>query len=51
LNLQSLPQGIVLKPGELSVHFSTPMELIEKLMVLALAISEDWQEFESRAKD
>jgi hypothetical protein len=45
----ALPEDIHFTPGELRIRFTTPLQLIENLMILAKAASEDWQEFESQA--
>jgi hypothetical protein len=48
-SLRGLPDAIRLQPGELHVHFATPTELLQYLLMLAQAISEDWVDFETRA--
>ncbi|MCX6596154.1 MAG: hypothetical protein NTV70_07285 [Acidobacteria bacterium] len=44
--LTSLPAGIELTPGRIAVHFTTSREAMEKLLALALAISNDLEGFE-----
>jgi hypothetical protein len=46
----SLPAGVRLEPGRLTVEFEKPQEALEKLLALAMAISNDWAEFERRAE-
>ena len=45
----TLPEGIELEPGVVTVRFSTPQEALEKLLALAMAIGKDFEEFEQRA--
>jgi hypothetical protein len=47
LEIQTLPEDIHLEPGRLEVRFRTPTELLQKLLLLAQTISEDWISFES----
>jgi hypothetical protein len=47
VHLEALPAAIHLGRGELSVQFLTPMELLQNLMLLVQAISEDFGVFES----
>jgi hypothetical protein len=49
LSLRALPGEIRLEPGELRVSFSTPVELLQRLLQLAQAISEEWADFEAQA--
>ena len=44
----TLPQGVELGPGRLSIRFSTTQEALEKLLALAMAIGRDFGEFERR---
>src|SRR5579872_831047 len=44
----TLPQGVELGPGMLSIRFSTTQEALEKLLALAMAIGRDFGEFERR---
>ena len=46
---RALPQEIRLESGVLHVRFSTPVELLERLVLLAQTIAEDWEAFESEA--
>ena len=46
-----LPEKIRLLPGELKIEFSSPIELLECLLLLAQTVSEDWQGFEKLATD
>jgi hypothetical protein len=48
-SLRELPEAIQLAPGQLRVSFSTPTELLQHLLLLAQAISEDWVDFEAQA--
>ena len=43
---RDLPPGVHLEPGTLRVDFHTPQEALEKLLALAMAISNDFQLFE-----
>ena len=42
----SLPPGVRLEPGRITVEFSEPQQALEKLLALALAAGRDWEEFE-----
>jgi hypothetical protein len=46
----SLPAGVRLEPGRITVEFEEPQEALEKLLALAMAISNDFQEFERRTQ-
>ena len=46
----SLPPGVRLEPGRLTVEFAEPPEALEKLLALAMAISNDFEEFEQRTR-
>jgi hypothetical protein len=46
--LATLPQGVELGPGVVSVRFNTSQEALEKLLALAMAIGRDFAEFERR---
>src|SRR4051812_29985679 len=46
----SLPTGVSLGPGRLAVEFQEPREAPEKLLALAMAISNDFEEFERRTQ-
>ena len=41
-----LPPGIHLAPGQITVHFATTQQALEKLLALAMAIGNDWERFE-----
>src|ERR1035438_1644690 len=45
-SLDRLAPGVLLLPGMLSIEFRHPVELLEKLYVLAHAISHDFEKFE-----
>ena len=45
-SLDRLAPGVLLMPGMLSIEFRHPVELLEKLYGLALAISHDFEKFE-----
>jgi AraC-like DNA-binding protein len=49
--LRELPGEIQLSPGELRVRFTSPTELLQRLLLLAEAISEDWVNFEAQASE
>lgn len=46
--LGTLPHGVELGPGMVSVRFNTSQEALEKLLGLAMAIGRDFTEFERR---
>ena len=43
---ENLPPGIGLAPGRITVTFDQPQEALEKLLALAMAISNDFDRFE-----
>ncbi len=43
-----LPEQIQLGPGELRIRFATPTELLQHLLTLAQAVSDDWVDFEEQ---
>ena len=45
--LQDLPEGLRLEPGRIVVEFGNPHEGLEKLLALAMAISNDFARFEN----
>lgn len=47
---EKLPSGVHLGPGRITVEFNEPQEALEKLLALALAISNDIAQFESRTR-
>jgi predicted Zn-dependent protease len=44
--LASLPAGIALAPGQITVRFATTQEALEKLLALGMAIGNDLEGFE-----
>lgn len=44
---QNLPAGVRLEPGRITVEFTEPQQGLEKLLALAMAISNDFDQFES----
>jgi hypothetical protein len=47
-DFDGLPEGVELAPGSISVRFSTPDEALEKLLALAMAVSQNRPAFEER---
>jgi hypothetical protein len=45
-----LPEGVELAPGSITVRFREPDEALRKLMALALAISQNREEFDRRVE-
>ena len=45
-DFENLPGGVHLEPGRISVKFDTPQQGLEKLLALAMAISNDFDRFE-----
>jgi len=45
-HFENLPAGVRLEPGRITVEFSQPHEGLEKLLALAMAISNDFDLFE-----
>lgn len=43
---ENLPPGISLEPGRIMVEFAHPQQALEKLLALAMAISNDFDRFE-----
>jgi hypothetical protein len=43
---ETLPEGVTLKPGAILIAFSTPNEALQRLLALAIAIGNDFSEFE-----
>jgi hypothetical protein len=43
---ENLPSGVRLEPGRITVSFEEPHQALEKLLALAMAISNDFQRFE-----
>ena len=46
--LENLPEGVRLEPGRIIVTFDRPQQALEKLLALAMAISNDFDRFEQR---
>jgi hypothetical protein len=44
--LANLPEGIKLERGRISIEFQEPQQALEKLLALAMAISNDFDQFE-----
>lgn len=42
----NLPEGVALSPGNISIAFSSPSEALQRLLALAMAIGNDFNEFE-----
>jgi hypothetical protein len=47
---ENLPPGVLLEPGRLTVEFREPREALEKLLALAMAISNDFDRFERNTR-
>jgi hypothetical protein len=43
---ENLPAGVRLEPGCITVEFDEPQQGLEKLLALAMAISNDFDRFE-----
>jgi hypothetical protein len=43
---ENLPPGVRLEPGRVTVEFEEPQQALEKLLALAMAISNDFDRFE-----
>jgi hypothetical protein len=48
--LENLPVGVHLQSGRIVVEFDQPQEALEKLLALAMAISNDFESFESSTR-
>jgi hypothetical protein len=46
----NLPAGVDLEPGRISLTFDQPQQAIEKLLALAMAISNDFERFERQVR-
>lgn len=46
LQLADLPEGVALSPGAISITFASPSEALQKLLALAMAIGNNFPEFE-----
>ncbi|HUK15595.1 MAG TPA: hypothetical protein VLW65_04245 [Bryobacteraceae bacterium] len=47
IRLDGLPAGIELRPGQLTIQFDKPVELLEKLFALSQAVHHDFDRFQS----
>ena len=50
LDIEGLPEGVELGPGEIRVRFGDPEEALKKLMALAMAIGRNRVAFEERVR-
>jgi hypothetical protein len=48
--LENLPEGIRLEPGRITVTFDQAQQALEKLLALAMAISNDFDRFERQVR-
>ncbi len=48
---ENLPEGVRLEPGRITVEFDGPQQGLEKLLALAMAISNDFDRFERSVTD
>ena len=48
--LDHLPPGVCVERGRITVEFQAPQEALEKLLALAMAIRNDFDRFERRAR-
>jgi hypothetical protein len=48
--LDNLPPGVQLERGRITVEFAAPQEALEKLLALAMAISNDFARFEHQVR-
>lgn len=47
---ENLPAGVALEPGRITVTFEQPQQALEKLLALAMAISNDFDRFERQVR-
>jgi hypothetical protein len=47
---ESLPPGVRLEPGRIIVEFTSPQHALEKLLALAMAISNNFERFERQVQ-
>ena len=47
---ENLPEGIRLEPGRITVTFNHPQKALEKLLALAMAVSNDFDRFEKQVR-
>jgi len=45
----NLPEGVSVSPGTISITFSSPDEALQRLLALAMAIGNDFNEFERQS--
>jgi hypothetical protein len=45
-NFANMPDGVSVSPGAISITFSSPSEALQRLLALAMAIGNDFNEFE-----
>jgi len=45
--INDLPDGVVLAHGRITIEFTTPVEALEKLLALAMAVGQDMAGFEA----
>jgi len=48
--LADLPDGVSISPGAISITFSSPNEALQRLLALAMAIGNDFNEFERQSE-
>ena len=48
--LANLPDGVSVSPGAISITFSSPNEALQRLLALAMAIGNDFNEFERQSE-
>jgi hypothetical protein len=48
--LENLPEGVRLEPGRITVEFDEAKQALEKLLALAMAISNDFDRFEQQVR-
>jgi hypothetical protein len=44
--LRNLPDGVSIAPGRITIQFAEPQQALEKLLALAMAIGNDYEQFE-----
>jgi hypothetical protein len=48
--LRNLPEGVSIAPGRITVEFADAREALEKLLALAMALSNDYEQFEGMVR-
>jgi hypothetical protein len=48
--LENLPEGVCLEPGRITVTFDSAQQALEKLLALAMAVSNDFARFEQQVR-